>query len=259
MKKLLIVMCLAFSSVSFAQISSIEEEIKCQDFSANFKTCQAGDKKCTRKNLALTEKLRVCSLGKYDVKAINNLDSEAEDYFAKIMDVQINTYTGIRKILNVSLMDYLKNAEIVEELDNKEKRALYKELKKTYVSIQSKLMYVDKTTDSKLLNLQIPNLKESNILGDEYFGDIQEDVNVLMNFFDIVYASYFSFETAHALVNELYPDGLDGKISYKRSGSGTYTDFECSVMDRLLNFMDDSLLEVLYKRACTASPKNVII
>lgn len=257
MKYVFFGLIMLFSSFSYAGELS-ENKGNCHELSNFFKNCQAGDKKCTTRNLAITEKIRVCSFVNYDLKALEKITPDLKNFNNLIIEVPITTYMGLKEIINISIMNNLRNPKNIDSLSDRDKREFYKKDKLIYRSISDKLNYVEKTTNMKLLNTHIPKLNESRIFSKDDFINVQEDVSVLMTFFDLMYTSYSSFDTTTSLIAELYPNGIEGNISYKRSGEGRYSDFECAVMDRLLNFMDDKMLEILYDRACSSVDLNTI-
>lgn len=257
MKHVFLGLIMLLSSFSYAGEVS-ENKGNCNELSSFFKDCQAGDKKCTTRNLAITEKMRVCSFANYDLNVLEKITPDLKNFNNLIVEVPIATYMGLKEIIDISIMNNLRNPKSIDSLSDRDKREFYKKDKLMYRSISDKLNYIEKTTNMKLLNTNIPKLNESKIFSKDDFIKVQEDVIVLMTFFDLMYTSYTSFDTTTSLIAELYPDGIEENISYKRSGEGHYSDFECAVMDKLLNFMDDKMLEVLYNRACSSVNVNTV-
>lgn len=258
MKKVLFALLMAFTSITYASNNINEPTRNCNELSKFFKDCQAGDKKCTSKNLAITEKMRVCNFTNYDLAVLDKINPESKNFNQQIIEVPVATYMGLKEIISLTLMKSLDVPSVIDKLSEKEKKDYYKKDKTIYNAVSDKLAYVEKTTNMKLLNTHVPNLNESKIFNKDDFINVQEDVSALMTFFDLMYMNYTSFDTASSLIAELYPDGIENKINYKRSGEGRYSDFECAVMDRLLNFMDDKMLETLYDRACLAQEDNTV-
>lgn len=257
MKYVLFGLMIVLSSFSYAG-EITENKGNCNELSQFFKDCPAGDKKCTTRNLAITEKMRVCSFANYDLNALAKITPDLKNFNTLIVEVPVTTYMGLKEMIDISIMNNLRSPKSIEALSDRDKREFYKKDKLIYSSISDKLNYIEKTTNMKLLNTHIPKLNESKIFSKDDFIQVQEDVSVLMTFFDLMYTSYTSFDTASSLIAELYPNGIENNISYKRSGEGRYSDFECTLMDRLLNFMDDKMLEVLYERACVSVDVNTI-
>jgi hypothetical protein len=261
MKKSLMILALGLAGITSVNAQSVEEvkAFKCEQFLNHFKNCTAKDLRCTKRNMSITEKLRVCNFSKFDLKALNNISNSKNNSYEEYINSSITTYVGLRKMINLTLMDFLKNSQNFNDLKEDDKKVLYKKLNKVYESIQSKLTYIEKTTDFIKLNENIPQLSDTDLFNNETFIEVQEDVNSMITFFDIVYINYSSFNTAHSLISELYPKGLEGTLEYRQNGFGSYTEYECMVIDRLLNFVDDSLLDVVFERACMVKGKVKIL
>lgn len=256
MNKKILLILLSFCGFSYADVPENASDFKCQQIINTIKSCTVNDNICRVRNISLAERYKICRDAKIEISNLDALQKDDVEYFNKLSYMPINTYIGLRKMIYTSLMSVTKNSEKLEQLKDIDKKELYKKLSKVYSDIQGKLSYIDKNKTIVTMNKNIPMSKDLDFISNENLLEVEEDVSVLMLFYDLVFMNYTSFRESHALIAEIYPNGVEGDLSISRTGVDSYSPFECTVLNRLLNFTNEPMLDLVYERACTIKIDN---